>query len=217
MSGRKDFISDGLVHVRDRLKTYADEQNKLKSHPSESAVETEAKSQPEPQQSSNGKQLKKALQKRSDEFAKSRRDLTARLTENLAALEEEARQYDLFASESEKLQDTIKKLLDELEEIAQNSCDLEEDSAKLGETCRKVEHIRLEFIRQQARFSKLTGESGKGSAAQQQSSLLPDLQSLSIGQWFKIGFSIFMPIIIAILLGSLLIVLAIIVSMGGVG
>ncbi|MFA7232135.1 MAG: hypothetical protein WC071_12765, partial [Victivallaceae bacterium] len=165
----------------------------------------------------SSRQFKKALKKRSEEYTKGRWDLLARFTGDLATLEEEARQYRSFADESEKLQETIRKLLAELESITESSSELEEDSAKLGETWRKVEHIRLEFIRQQAVFNKLTAGSNGGNSlvGNQPFSLLPELNSLSCMQLLKLGTGLFMPVVIGIIAAAGIIAAVILMTMGG--
>ncbi len=220
----KDYISDGLIHVRNRLKEYAhpatsipdvahkseNQDASLLQHPSPATTKTGRKS------GNSNKELKKARMKRSEEYLRFHRDLAARITACRATLAEETRHYQKIVDESVKFQEAVDKMLIELEELRNFDENPADDPAKLGEIFRRAEHLRLEFIRRQAIFSQLTEKRGSGKQHTSGStpSLLPEIGSLEFSQIFKLSLACGLPIIIAIIVGSVTIALAILISMG---
>lgn len=199
---RKDYISDGLIKVRDKI-------TPLSPEPDNRPTVANAT-----RNHGGNKKMFKTLKTRHAEFMRQRRDLTARYSEAIVNFEEDAKRFKFYTTEIEKLQELLKKNLRELEGFGECEAALLENSLELGNASRTAENYRLELIRQNARMAKLIGaENGAGNNANM-NSVIYEIASLSFSQLFKMGTGFFMPVCIAIIIGTLLVALAIIFSMG---
>ena len=219
MSSRKDYISDGLIHIRDRLKTYEKgnehDTSTLPQISDEQIAQTE---RGEPVKSTEpDKKIVSALRRRHDEYLKSRKDLHNKIVETMAVLPEEQKKFKFYEEETAAMHELCRKMSVEINELAEKDELSENDSALLGDACRKIENSRLEFIRQTARYKKIMpheDHSGGGSA---KSSLLPDINSMTFLQIFRLGFVFSLPVAIALFLAALIISAVIYFSMGAGG
>lgn len=167
---------------------------------------------PEPSKTS-GSILGDALLRRYEDFLKTRRDLAVRIvreTEKLHIRQEELQR------ESER----IRTSLELLEKFAETTAGTDESVNPGNQTVfaaeyRKIEHIRLELFRIAEQTNAITGTKGSGEKHGTADSLLPLLESLSFGQLAKAGFSFFFPFLVTLILSSLLLAAAIILSFNG--
>jgi len=216
---RKDYISDGLIHIRDRLKTYEKgndhDTSTLPQISDEQIARTE---RGEPVKSTEpDRKFIRALRKRHDEYLKSRKDLHNKLVEMMAVLPEEQKKFKFYEEETAGLHELCRKMSDEINELAEKDGQSEDDSALLADACRKIENSRLEFIRQTARYKKLMPHEGHSGGGSSKSSLLPDINSMTFLQIFRLGFVFSLPAAIAIFAGALIISAVIYFSMGAGG
>jgi hypothetical protein len=215
---RKDYISDGLIHIRDRLKTY----EKGNDHDTSTLPQI---SDEQIAQTERGETVKstepdrkfiRALRKRHDEYLKSRKDLHNKIVETMAVLPEDQQKFKFYEEETAGLHELCRKMSVEINELAEKDEQSENDSALLADACRKIENSRLEFIRQTARYKKLMpheGHSGGGS----KSSLLPDINSMTFLQIFRLGFVFSLPLAISFFLAAMIVSAVIYFAMGAGG
>lgn len=159
--------------------------------------------------------LNKALLRRYDDLLRTKRDLVGRLVAECETL----RQNQEIARTRMELTDSILKQMEEyLDTVQKADSDFNpEDQSRLANECRKIENIRIEVIRLQSRMKNLFSASGgtesnSGSSAD----ILMELESLTLSQLFRFGWSIFLPLILAAVVSALLICGAIILSYNGV-
>lgn len=213
---RKDYISDGLIHIRDRLKTYekgseGDHSELPQISEEQIARETsgETVKPPEPD-----KKLVRALKKRHEEYLKAKKDLHNKITEAMATLPEEQKKFKLYEEETAGLYELCRKMSEEINELTEKDEQNEEDSAALADACRKIENSRLEFIRQNARYNKLMPHQSHASGGGGTKSMLPEINSMTFLQLFRLGFAFSLPVAVAIFIGAIIIGVVIFFAMG---
>ncbi len=190
--GRSDYISDSLVNIRDRLKNYSDG----------------ARSLPGNDASDPGAQ---AVRGRAAEALNLRRDLGNRFTNEL-------RDVDAQLEELTRYGEFLRTKIAELDALADGPS--AEDVATVGEYFRRVEHIRLEFLRDQAKQSQYGTSAPAKTAADGGTPAafgMAELLSMTRRQWWRIGLGLFAPVIAAIGIGALVIALAVLIGMGVFG
>lgn len=187
--GRSDYISDSLVHIRDRLKSYSDGNAAL---PGTAAAESAGDSAGD----SAG-----AFRRRGDEARRCRRELETKLAEEIALLEKHAAECAAAAEEMRRIREQLSALPD---------MPAGEDPATVGNFFRDVEHLRLSYLREKARCNT----EAPGPAPRSGATNPCDWLSLPVTAWAKIGFALMLPLIGALLLAALLIAIALLVSMG---
>jgi hypothetical protein len=202
LNQRSDYVSDGLIKVRDKITTLSPQQ-----------VEQMSNGHSDTKSVDNGKTMLKALKNRHAEFVRHRRDLTARYSEAIVNFEEDAKRFKYYAEEIDKLQALLKENLAALEELGERESAFAENSTELGEANRTAENYRLELIRQNARIAKLIGAE-TGTVNNGSSSIIHELASLSFKQLFRLGAGFFMPVCIVVIFSALIVTLAILFSMG---
>ena len=159
--------------------------------------------------------LNKALLRRYDDLLRTKRDLVGRLVAECETL----RQNQEIARTRMELTDSILKQMEEyLDTVQKADSDFNpEDQSRLANECRKIENIRIEVIRLQSRMKNLFSASGgTESNSGRSADILMELESLTLSQLFRFGWSIFLPLILAAVVSALLICGAIILSYNGV-
>jgi len=216
---RKDYISDGLIHIRDRLKTYEKgNEHDTSTLPQISDEQIARTERGEPEKSTEpDRKFIRALRRRHDEYLKSRKDLHNKIIEAMAVLPEEQKKFKFYEEETAGLHELCRKMSEEINELAEKDEQSENDSAVLAEACRKIENARLEFIRQTARYKKIMPHEGHSGGGNPKSSLLPDINSMTFLQLFRLGFAFGLPVAIALFLTALIISVVIYFSMGAGG
>lgn len=167
---------------------------------------------PEPRKTS-GSLLGDALLRRYEDYLKTRRDLSARIvreTETLRIRQEELQR------EAERIRTNLEMLGTFAETTAATDDSVNPgDQAVFAAECRKIEHIRLELFRIAEQTDVLVNKKNSGGTSSDVSSLLPVLESISFGQLAKAGFAFFFPLIVTLILASLVLAAAVILSFNG--
>lgn len=215
---RKDYISDGLIHIRDRLKTYEkgnEHEASVLPQISEEQIAQEVRGETVKSTEPDRKFIR-ALKKRHEEYLKAKKDLHNKVTEAMAALPEEQKKFKFYEEETANLYELCRKMSDEINELTEKDGQSEEDSAALADACRKIENSRLEFIRQNARYNKLMPHQthaggGDGGGAK---NLLPEINSMTFLQLLRLGFAFSLPVAVAIFIGAIIISVVIFFAMG---
>ncbi len=212
---RKDYISDGLIHIRDRLKTYEkgnEHDASVLPQISEEQIAQEVRGETV-KSTEPDKKFVRALKKRHEEYLKAKKDLHNKITEAMAALPEEQKKFKFYEEETANLYELCRKMSDEINELTEKDGQNEEDSAALADACRKIENSRLEFIRQNARYNKLMPHQSHASGGGAKN-LLPEINSMTFLQLFRLGFAFSLPVATAIFLGAIIICVVIYFAMG---
>ena len=160
------------------------------------------------------KQLSEAMQRRVADFRLSRRDLAIRIAESLAGID-----YEIANAER-----TVQELKPRREHLASIAAELKKDNpldvdgaatqSQIAAESRRLDELRLNACR-------MIAESGATTQnipipAQKNSSLEGiDWNSVSFGQLCRIGWGVFFPFIVTVLLASLLIGAAVIAAFNG--
>ncbi len=164
----------------------------------------------------NAKILDAALLRRYEDYLKSRKDLETRLNQSLAQMQTE---YDLISARAELINTVFQDLQNRLEQLEQSlpaDADIPQKQSELASKCNLLEVIRLESIRSIARYQTNSWNSPSSSAGTTGNANGIDFASLSFSLLFKKGFALFLPLILALLLSSMLIALAYIGAFFGV-
>ena len=212
---RKDYISDGLIHIRDRLKTYEkgnESDPSVLPQISEEQIAQEVRGETV-KSAEPDKKFVRALKKRHEEYLKAKKDLHNKITEAMATLPEEQKKFKLYEEETANLHELCRKMSEEINELTEKDEQNEEDSTALADACRKIENSRLEFIRQNARYNKLMPHQSHASGGGAKS-MLPEINSMTFLQLFRLGFAFSLPVAVAIFIGAIIIGVVIFFAMG---
>ena len=253
---RKDFISDNLVHMRDRLREHAEAMAAARNAQTETAAAPEEMAPPEAVPSPEStvraadavqpeeerlptwpeppaieepvpsradappvepvavpeavlpvpppaEEQKKAVRQRIAEIKRTRRDLLTRLHREHSGLQTELEKQREQYKETEFFADFLTCKLAEIE-----NGDSEITPENLRNSARMLENVRLEYLRALSRYERLQGRNAAaGGEAAHTAGVLPELLSLSFGQLVRFGLALFLPVVIAVLLGALLLTL----------
>ena len=160
------------------------------------------------------KQLSEAMQRRVTDFRMSRRDLAVRTAESMARIDRE------IAESEQKLQD-LKPRRDHLASIAAElgkESPLDVDGAatqsQIAAESRRLDELRLEVCRMIAE-SGMTASAAQAPVQKNAQIEHIDWGSVTFGQLCRIGWGVFFPFIVAVILASLLIGAAVIAAFNG--
>ena len=210
---KNGFVGLELIKISSRLAEAKDKESGIKHlEKTDSPEETAEQPLPPPPDSSRDREWKKALDRRWDEFRIIKRDFTGRITESLASLPEEIRIAKEQTDELQKALEKFASLLDQMESIDDTKWNRDNFSSELGVAIRKVENVRLEYLRITAKLQALQRE---GNAAEGDSgrTLIPEIHSVSWAQGFRIGTVFFMPLIIGMLVAAVILAISIFLAM----
>jgi hypothetical protein len=211
MPRRDRFIDGNLVKIRGRLNTPTGEYPVPEEAPAASADVPAAVAAPEPRPADLAyeRERRQALGRRADEFRALRRDVLARLTEKLAAIPEEIRIEEERMAELREALGKFAALMDRLEAIDDSGWIADRDfGAALGAAMRQVEGARLEHMRINAKLAALQRESAAAdNSGRSLAGLLPEFNSLSWRQGFRIGLCLGFPVILGVIAGALIVAL----------
>lgn len=203
---KNGFVGAELIKMRSRLSEATSHGEK------EAAREKPAQPQPvhvyPPPEAAMDKEWKKAIERRWDEFRMIKRDFTGKLTESLAALPEEIRLAKDYAEQLQRALEKFAHLLDEIEMLDDSKWNKDNLSSELASAIRRVEHIRLEYLRITSKLKAVQRESSAAEGADSGRSFIPEICSVSWKQGFKIGLVFFMPLIIVLALSTLVLAIA---------
>ncbi len=210
MKRTKDgFVDSRLVTIKDKLFETGTGEDDSGSD-AEQAPKTHVAPAPErgTAEVDLGKEYRRALQKRWDEFRLTKRDVTGRIAEKLASIPEDIKISEKKIQELNRAVEKLASVLDSIQSIDDSTWKGDNLPSELASAMKKVENARLEFIRVNARISALQRES---DAAEMESgvSLLPELKSLTFAQLFKFGLVMSLPVVLALALAATIIAVAI--------
>ena len=168
----------------------------------------------QPQQPAVSKQLSEAMRRRVNDFRMSRRDLAVRITESLAGIDRD------IADSERKLQE-LRPRREHLASIAAElarETPLDEDGAatqsQIAAESRRLDELRLDACRMIAESGATT--QGIPLPAQKVSSFDGiDWGAVTFGQLCRVGWGIFFPFIVSVVLAALLIAAAVIAAFNG--
>ena len=151
-------------------------------------------------------ETRKALRDRCLDYEHSKKDLLFRLHEfsaRAARMETDARKN---AELLQRLKAGSAGWIDKLEQQQEPDEFSADFQIRLSDNFRELDRIRLELIDLQAEMP----EEKRPADTVRQAGLFAELDSVSFGQLFRIGSGLFLPVILAALLGALMIGLAIV-------
>ena len=157
------------------------------------------------------KTLSDAMQRRVADFRLSRRDLSVRITESLALIDREIAESERRLQELRPRREHLVSIAAELKRESPLDIDGATTQAQIAAETRRLEDLRLDACR-------MIAESGMNAAGKQSHAKSPsasdgiDLDSLTFGQLCRVGWGVFFPFIIAVILGTLLIGAAVIMA-----
>lgn len=210
MQNKRSSVMDNLYKIGDKIA----EASAAKENGGTDAVSSSDRSNVSSGGYSNPT-LNKALLRRYDDLLRTKKDLVGRLVSECETL----RQNQENARSRMELTGSILKQMEEyLDTVQKADSDFNpEDQSRLANECRKIENIRIEVIRLQSRMKNLfAGDGGTENNSGSPANILMELESLTLSQLFRFGWSIFLPLILTAVVSALLISGAIILSYNGV-
>ena len=167
-----------------------------------------------PPQPAVSKQLSEAIQRRVADFRLSRRDLAVRTAESLARIDREIAESERKIQELKPRRDQLASIAAELEKESPLDVDGVATQSQIAAESRRLEGLRLDACRIIAETS--AASPGPQNAVAKKSSVEGiDWESVTFGQLCRIGWGVFFPFIVAVLIGSLLIGAALIAAFNG--
>ena len=168
-----------------------------------------------PPSSSVSKQLSEAMQRRVSDFRLSRRDLTVRTAESIARIDREIAESERKLQELKPRRDHLASIASELNRESPLDADGVATQSQIAAESRRLDELRLDACRMIAE-SNATTQSIPVQAQQKASS--PDgidWGSVTFGQLCRIGWGVFFPFIVSVILAALLIGAAVIAAFNG--
>ena len=170
---------------------------------------------PKPQQAPVvSKQLSEAMQRRVNDFRLSRRDLAVRIAESLAGIDREIADSQRRLQELRPRREHLASIAEELNKQSPLDLDGSATQSQIAAESRRLDDLRLDACR-------LIAESGATARHIQVPAQKPssfdgiDWGSVTFGQLCRIGWGMFFPFIVSVLLASLLIGAAVIAAFNG--
>jgi len=156
-------------------------------------------------------ELNRAVLRRLEEFQKLRRDLTGRLAENGAVMEQQMAQAKALLQELEAGREMVSRHQSEIAQINSDEWKKEHLQSELGNAMRKLENCRLDLISKMARIAEMAGTAP--AREKTQTSLKPELNSLTFRQMLRFGFAFMLPLCLTMLAVAAIIAAAVFLSM----
>ena len=161
------------------------------------------------------KQLSEAMQRRVDDFRLSRRDLAVRIAESLAGIDCEIAESERRLRELRPRRDHLAAIAAELNKESPLDVDGAATQSQIAAESRRLDEHRLNACRMIAE-SGATTQSIPLPAQKSPSSFEGiDWGSVTFGQLCRIGWGVFFPFIVAVILAALLIGAAVIAAFNG--
>ena len=170
---------------------------------------------PKPQQApAVSKQLSEAMQRRVNDYRLSRRDLAVRIAESLAGIDREIADSQRKLLELRPRRELLANIADELNKLSPLDVDGSATQSQIAAESRRLDNLRLDACRIIAASG--TAAPGAQAPAQNPSSFEGiDWDSVTFGQLCRIGWGMFFPFIVTVLLAALLIGAAVIAAFNG--
>ena len=160
------------------------------------------------------KQLSEAMQRRVSDFRLSRRDLAVRIAESLAGIDCEIAESERRLRELRPRRDHLAAIAAELNKESPLDVDGAATQSQIAAESRRLDEHRLNACRMIAE-SGATTQSIPLPAQKTSSFEGIDWGSVTFGQLCRIGWGVFFPVIVTVLLSSLLIGAAVIAAFNG--
>lgn len=160
------------------------------------------------------KQLSEAMQRRVSDFRLSRRDLAVRIAESLAGIDCEIAESERRLRELRPRRDHLAAIAAELNKESPLDVDGAATQSQIAAESRRLDEHRLNACRMIAE-SGATTQSIPLPAQKTSSFEEIDWGSVTFGQLCRIGWGVFFPVIVTVLLSSLLIGAAVIAAFNG--
>lgn len=160
------------------------------------------------------KQLSEAMQRRVDDFRLSRRDLAVRIAESLAGIDREIAESERNIRELKPRRDQLASIAAELNRETPLDTDGVATQSQIAAESRRLDELRLNACRMIAE----SGATANGAQNGVQKSSSPegvDWGSVTFGQLCRIGWGVFFPFIVSVILAALLIGAAVIAAFNG--
>ena len=169
---------------------------------------------PKPQTPVVSKQLSEAMQRRVNDYRLSRRDLAVRIAESLAGIDREIADSQRKLLELRPRRELLANIADELNKLSPLDVDGSATQSQIAAESRRLDNLRLDACRIIAASG--TAAPGAQAPAQNPSSFEGiDWDSVTFGQLCRIGWGMFFPFIVSVLLAALLIGAAVIAAFNG--
>jgi len=169
---------------------------------------------PKPQTPVVSKQLSEAMQRRVNDYRLSRRDLAVRIAESLAGIDREIADSQRKLQELRPRRELLANIADELNKLSPLDVDGSATQSQIAAESRRLDNLRLDACRIIAASG--TAAPGAQTPAQNPSSFEGiDWDSVTFGQLCRIGWGMFFPFIVTIILAAILIGAAVIAAFNG--
>ena len=169
---------------------------------------------PKPQTPVVSKQLSEAMQRRVNDYRLSRRDLAVRIAESLAGIDREIADSQRKLLELRPRRELLANIADELNKLSPLDVDGSATQSQIAAESRRLDNLRLDACR----IIAASGTAAPGAQAPAQNPSLfegIDWDSVTFGQLCRIGWGMFFPFIVTVLLAALLIGAAVIAAFNG--
>ena len=171
---------------------------------------------PPPPQPVVSKQLSEAMQRRVNDFRLSRRDLAVRVAESLAGIDWEIADSERRLQELRPRRERLASIAAELNKESPLDVDGAATQSQIAVESRRLDELRLDACRKIAESTATTQSIPIQAQRQKPSSFDSiDLGSVTFGQLCRIGWGIFFPFIVSVIVAALLIGAAVIAAFNG--
>lgn len=162
------------------------------------------------------KQLSEAMQRRVNDFRMSRRDLSVRIAESLAGIDCEIADSERRLQELRPRREHLASISAELARETPLDIDGAATQSQIAAESRRLDELRLDACRMIAESSATTQSIPLPAQKTKPSSFEGiDWGSVTFGQLCRVGWGIFFPFIVAVVLAALLIGAAVIAAFNG--
>jgi hypothetical protein len=171
---------------------------------------------PPPPQPVVSKQLSEAMQRRVNDFRLSRRDLAVRVAESLAGIDWEIADSERRLQELRPRRERLASIAAELNKESPLDVDGAVTQSQIAVESRRLDELRLDACRKIAESTATTQSIPIQAQKQKPSSFDSiDFGSLTFGQLCRIGWGVFFPFIVSVIVAALLIGAAVIAAFNG--
>lgn len=171
---------------------------------------------PPPPQPVVSKQLSEAMQRRVNDFRLSRRDLAVRVAESLAGIDWEIADSERKLQELRPRRERLASIAAELNRESPLDVDGAATQSQIAVESRRLDELRLDACRKIAESTATTQNIPIQAQKQKPSSFDGiELGSLTFGQLCRIGWGVFFPFIVSVIVAALLIGAAVIAAFNG--
>ena len=171
---------------------------------------------PPPPQPVVSKQLSEAMQRRVNDFRLSRRDLAVRVAESLAGIDFEIAESERRLQELRPRRERLASIAAELNRESPLDVDGAATQSQIAVESRRLDELRLDACRKIAESTATTQNIPIQAQKQKPSSFDGiDLGSITFGQLCRIGWGVFFPFIVSVIVAALLIGAAVIAAFNG--